>query len=133
MSQCTTKPTKWHVRPAMTQIRVFDVRTNKAWVLSYPLSAQRSDQTRRMPSLILVSACRTGFIVGSVMRWLIVKRNIYEIPWCPSVIWLQCGCSVAIPLVLFSLVSFILWFCIMSLYRENFIFYQCKIKFYFTE
>ena len=50
MSRNMTKPTKWHVRPAKTQIRlgppslirVFTVRTKKHWVLSYPLSAQRS-------------------------------------------------------------------------------------------
>ena len=45
-----TKPTKWHVRPAKTQIepghppsliRIFAVRMKKAWVLSYPLRAQR--------------------------------------------------------------------------------------------
>ena len=29
------------VRAAKTQIRVFAVRMKKAWVLSYPLSAQR--------------------------------------------------------------------------------------------
>ena len=65
MSRLITKPAKWHVRPAKTQIslgirpvwseasaqsdqrhpprliRVFAVRMKKAWVLSYPLSAQR--------------------------------------------------------------------------------------------
>ena len=45
MSRIVTKPTKWHVRPAKTQIRlgirVFIVRMKKAKVLSYPLSAQR--------------------------------------------------------------------------------------------
>ena len=53
MSRLMTKLTKWHVRPAKTQIsldqprhppsliRVFAVRMKKAWVLSYPLSAQR--------------------------------------------------------------------------------------------
>ena len=40
-----TKPSKWHVRPAKTQISLdicsdFAVRLKKAWVLSYPLSAQ---------------------------------------------------------------------------------------------
>ena len=43
-------------------IRVFAVRMNKAWVLSYPLSAQRSedsDQTGRMPRLIWVFDGRT--------------------------------------------------------------------------
>ena len=44
-----TKPTKWHVHPSKTQISlgicpvwsVFAVHMKKAWVLSYPLSAQR--------------------------------------------------------------------------------------------
>ena len=46
MSCLITKPTKWYVRPAKTQIRppslirVYAVRTKKAMVLSYPLSAQ---------------------------------------------------------------------------------------------
>ena len=43
-----TKPTKWHVRQAKTQISlgirpvwsVFAVRMKKAWVLSYPLSTK---------------------------------------------------------------------------------------------
>ena len=44
-----TKPTNWHVRPVKTWvslgirpslIRAFTVRTKKAWVLSYPLSAK---------------------------------------------------------------------------------------------
>ena len=49
MNQCTTKPTKWPVRPAKTQISlgmcpvwsVFAVHLKKCWVLSYPLSTQR--------------------------------------------------------------------------------------------
>ena len=50
LSCIVTKPTKWHVRPSKTQIslgirpiwsRVFTVRLKKAWVLSYPLSAQQ--------------------------------------------------------------------------------------------
>ena len=48
MSHLMTKPTKWHVHPAKTDQtvhlpslnRVFAVRTKKALVLSYPLSAQ---------------------------------------------------------------------------------------------
>ena len=58
MSHFMTKPAKWHVRPAKTQImsrviRVFAVRMKKAWVLSYSLSASEdSDQTGRLPGLI---------------------------------------------------------------------------------
>ena len=41
-------------------IRVFAVRMKKAWVLSYPLSAQRdSDQTGRMPRLICLRWAHT--------------------------------------------------------------------------
>ena len=45
MSRLMTKLTKWHVRRAKTQISlggsVFAVHMMKAWVLSYPLNAQR--------------------------------------------------------------------------------------------
>ena len=50
LSHSRTKPTKWHLHPAKTQIRlgwfhpvwsVFKVRMKKCWVLSYPLRAQR--------------------------------------------------------------------------------------------
>ena len=50
LSQCMTKPTKMTCAPCEdldqpghppSLIRVFAVRMNKAWVLSYPLSAQR--------------------------------------------------------------------------------------------
>ena len=49
LSGLMTKPTKWHVCPAKTQIglgirpvwSVFAVCMKKAWALSYPLSAQR--------------------------------------------------------------------------------------------
>ena len=49
LSHLMKKPTKWHEGPAKTQISlgirpvwsVFAVRMKKAWVLSYPLSAQQ--------------------------------------------------------------------------------------------
>ena len=46
LSRLMTKLTKWHVRPAKTQISlgmrpVLAVRMKKAWFLSYPFSAQR--------------------------------------------------------------------------------------------
>ena len=41
LSRLTTRPTKWSVCTAKTQIRVFAVHIKKAWVLSYPLSAQQ--------------------------------------------------------------------------------------------
>ena len=49
MNRIVTKPTKWHVRPAKTQISlgicpfwsVFTVRLKNARILNYPLSAQQ--------------------------------------------------------------------------------------------
>ena len=75
-----TKPTKWHVRLAKTQISlgvrpvwsVFSVRMKKAWVLSYPLGHSKdADQTGWMPRLIWVFAGSTCHFVGFVMRRLI--------------------------------------------------------------
>ena len=69
MSCDMTKPTKWvcaqrRLRSAWAsaQSEQFAVRMKKAWVLSYPLSAQRrlwSDWGDRMPRLIWVFAGRT--------------------------------------------------------------------------
>ena len=77
-----TKPTKWHVRPAKTQISlgicpvwsVFAVRMKKAWVISYPLSAQRrlwpdcvdaqADLRLRLAHVImLVLSCGGSFVI----------------------------------------------------------------------
>ena len=75
-----TKPTKWHVRSAKPQdetehssspIRVFAVHMKKAWVLSYPLSAQRrlwSDWAGAKADLSLRRA--HSHFVGFVMRRL---------------------------------------------------------------
>ena len=73
MCGLVTKSTKWHVHPAKTQISlgirpvwsVFAVRMKKAWVLSYPLSAQWR------PWSDWADAGRTCHFVGFVMRWLI--------------------------------------------------------------
>ena len=69
------KTSKMAVRPAKTQIslgiRVFAVRMKKAWVLSYPWSAQRrlwSDWADAKADLSLRWA-HTHF-VGFVMSWL---------------------------------------------------------------
>ena len=54
-------------------IRVFDVRINKAWVLSYPLSAQRR--------LIRLGGCRAHVIVdvlsccGSINIMPVQRKN----------------------------------------------------------
>ena len=74
-----TKPTKWHVGPAKTQISlgicpvwsVFAIRMKKYWPINYLLSAsKKSDQTGRMPRLIWVFAGRTCQFVGFVTRRL---------------------------------------------------------------
>ena len=88
LSRDMTKPTKWHVRPAKTQIslvprliRVFAVRLKKAWVLSDPMSASEdSDQTWRMPRLIWVFAgCTVILLVlswgGSIIALLICNKD----------------------------------------------------------
>ena len=82
MSRLMTKPTKWHVHPAKTQIRlgipsldrVFAVRMKKAWVLSYPLSAQRrrwSDWADAQADLSLRWA--HSHFVGFVMKRFISR------------------------------------------------------------
>ena len=80
MSHLVTKPTKWSVRPAKTQISlgfcpvwsVFAIRMKKAWIPNYPLSAQRrlwSDWADAQADLSLHWA--HSHIVGFVMRRLI--------------------------------------------------------------
>ena len=76
-----TKPTKWHVHQAKTQISlgIRPVRSESLlcaqWVakdLSFLHAySEDSDQTGRMPRLISVFAERTCDFVGFVMRWLI--------------------------------------------------------------
>ena len=77
MSRLMTKPTKWHVCPAKTQISlgicpgVFAVRMKKAWVLSYPLSAQRRLWSDWVDAQADPSLCWAhSHFVGFVMRWL---------------------------------------------------------------
>ena len=76
-----TKPTKWTVCPAKTQISlgirpVWSESSQCAqWVTEDPLflhaDSEDSDQTGRMPRLIWVFAGRTDHFVGFVMRQLI--------------------------------------------------------------
>ena len=78
MSHSMTKPTKWPVCPAKTQISlgicpdwlVFSVRMKKPRVFSYPSSTQRKLWST-MPSLIWVFAGCTWHFVGFVVLWLI--------------------------------------------------------------
>ena len=85
MSRPMTKLTKWHVRPAKTQISlgvrpvwsVFAVHMKKARVLSYPLRAQRrlwSDWADAQADLSLRWP-HTHF-VGFVMSWLIYSMTV---------------------------------------------------------
>ena len=76
MSRLMRKPIKWRVRPEKGHppnlIRVFSVRMKKAWVLSYPLSAQRrlwSDWADAQTDLSVRWA--HNHFVGFVMRRLI--------------------------------------------------------------
>ena len=75
MSRRMTKPTKWHVCPAKTQISlgtrpVFAVRMKKHWALNYPLSAQwRLIRLGGCPGWS-VSSLGTHHSVGFVVRRL---------------------------------------------------------------
>ena len=42
LSQSMTKPTKWPVHPAKTQIRAISLRLERVWVLSYPYDKEYS-------------------------------------------------------------------------------------------
>ena len=82
-----TKPTKWHVRPAKTQISLgirpvwSESSLCAKWVAKDPsflhLGCEDSDQTWRMPRLIWVFAGRTCHFVGFVMRQLILLISNY--------------------------------------------------------
>ena len=81
MSQGMTKPTKWHVRPAKTQISlgirpVWSDFSLFAWrklgsLTTHWAYSEVSDQTGRTLRLVWVFAGRTCHFVGFVMRWLI--------------------------------------------------------------
>ena len=101
MSRLVTKPTKWlyaqwRLRSAWADwapslIRVFTVHMKKAWVLSYPLSAQRwlwSYWADAQADLSLRWA--HSHFVGFVMSWLIYCKscssflqhfNTYNLLW----------------------------------------------------
>ena len=77
-----TKATKWHVRPAKTQISlgihpVWSESSLSAWrklgsLVTHWAHSEDSAQTGRMPRLISVFAWRTGHLVVFVMRRLIL-------------------------------------------------------------
>ena len=82
MSPIMTKPTKWLVRPAKTQIGICPVWSESslsAWrklgsLATHWAHSKDSDQTRRMPRLIWVFAGSRGQFVGFVMRQLIYSH-----------------------------------------------------------
>ena len=82
LSCLMTKPTKWSVHPAKTQISLgicpvwseSSMCTQSVAIkdLSFlHADSEDSDQTGRMPRLIWVFAGRTCHFIGFVMRWLI--------------------------------------------------------------
>ena len=81
LSHLVTKPTKWHVRPAKTQIsmgiRPFWSKSSLCaeWVVKDPSflhgDSEDSDQTGRLSRLIWVFAGPTCHFVCFVTRWLI--------------------------------------------------------------
>ena len=88
MSRLMTKPTKWHVRPAKTQVSlgirpVWSESSLSAWrklgsLATHWAHSEDSDQTGRMPRLIWVFAGRTATLLvlscrGSIMP-LVVSR-----------------------------------------------------------
>ena len=91
LSRLLTKPTKWPVRPAKTQINlgirpVWSESSLSAWrklgsLATYWAHSEDSDQTGRMPRLIWVFAGRTCLFVGFALRWLNYHQRT---PHCPQ-------------------------------------------------
>ena len=91
MSCLMTKPTKWHVRPAKTQISlgihpVWSESSLSTWRKLGSLAthwghSEDSDQTGWMPRLIWVFAGHTDHFVGFVTRQLIyIFRSKCQLP-----------------------------------------------------
>ena len=99
MGQRMTKPTKWYVRPAMTQIRlgirpVWSESSLSAWrklgsLANHLAHSEDSDQIGRMPMLICVFAGRTCHFVGFVMRWLKSYEQVNGKQYCNDRCWRQ--------------------------------------------
>ena len=98
MSRLMTKPTKWSVHPAKTQISLgirpvwSESSLCAQWVAKDPsflhADSEDSDQTGRMPRLIWVFAGRICHFVGFVMRRLIcclsvenLQRSFFTHSW----------------------------------------------------
>ena len=87
LSRLMTKPTKWHVRPAKTQISlgicpVWSESLLSTWrklgsLATHWVHSKDSDQTGRMPRLIWVFAGHTCHFVSFVTRRLICFLAIF--------------------------------------------------------
>ena len=121
MSHLMTKPKKWHVCPAKTQISlgirpvwsVFVVHMKKPWILSYPLSAQQtlwSDWADAQADLSLHwahmplcwlchEAARMSYYVGSLLE---IEWKLWNINTCT--LWTQWVKVKFISFLLFSTV-----------------------------
>ena len=137
-SRRTTKPTKWHVRPAKTQIGIRPVWSEtllSVWRNIRPLTthwvhSEDSDQTGWMPRLIWVFAGRTCHFVGFVVQQLIYF--IFQFPSVskPKTLEKQYQGILSSVLVDFMQV------CILSLHfrllsiRVNLGFLDCKFSFF---
>ena len=85
LSHLMTKPAKWHIRPAKTQISLgiclvwSESSLCTQWVAKdqsfLHADSEDYDQTGWMPRLIWVFAGCTCHFVGFVMRWLIFKMK----------------------------------------------------------
>ena len=93
MSQCMTKPTKWHVRPVKTQISlgirpVWSESSLSTWrklgsLATHCAHKKDSDQTGRMPRLIWVFTGRTCYFVFFVMCWFILSCHQWPVIFLP--------------------------------------------------
>ena len=93
-SRLMTKPTKWHVRPAKTQISlgirpVWSESSLSAWrklgsLATHWAHSEDSDQTGRMPKLIWVFVGCTCHFVSFVTRRLSHEVTTLEIFQCSS-------------------------------------------------
>ena len=86
MRQRRTKPTKWHIGPAKTQISGQSAQSDQsslsAWrkfgyLATHWVHSEDSDKTRRMPRLFWVFAGSTSYFVSFVMRWLKFVIHFY--------------------------------------------------------
>ena len=93
MSRNVTKPTKWHVRPAKTQISlgirpIWSESSLSAWrklgsLAIHSAHSEDSDQTGRMPRLIWVFAGRHAILLvfSRCGSYIVNRRWKCTIPW----------------------------------------------------